>query len=44
MNEGNEKKITPPADLEAEKSVLGAMLKNQDARADAIDVVRATDF
>ncbi|MBQ0017760.1 MAG: replicative DNA helicase [Clostridiales bacterium] len=33
-----------PADIEAEKAVLGAMLKSPDAVADVIDFLRADDF
>lgn len=29
--------LIPPNDIEAEKAVLGAMLKSQDARADVAD-------
>lgn len=42
-----ERKITqknPPSDLEAEKAVLGAMMKNQDAVADAVEILRPEDF
>ncbi|WP_026927478.1 replicative DNA helicase [Granulicoccus phenolivorans] len=35
---------TPPQDLAAEQSVLGAMLMSQDAIADVVEVVRPTDF
>lgn len=35
---------TPPQDLIAEQSVLGAMLMSKDAIADAVEIVRARDF
>lgn len=35
---------TMPQDLDAEKAVLGAMLKSQDAVADVIEILRAEDF
>lgn len=35
---------TPPQDLEAEQSVLGAMLMSKDAIADVVEVIRGTDF
>ncbi len=35
---------TPPQDLTAEQSVLGAMLLSKDAIADVIESVRGTDF
>ena len=34
----------PPNDIEAEKAVLGAMLKNQDARADVAGILKPDDF
>ena len=34
----------PPQDLEAEQSVLGAMLMSKDAIADVVEVVRGSDF
>ncbi len=34
----------PPQNVEAEQSVLGAMMLSKDAMADVIEVVRATDF
>ena len=34
----------PPQDLEAEQSVLGAMLMSKDAIADVVEVVRGGDF
>ena len=33
-----------PQDLDAEKAVLGSMLKSQDAVADVIEILRAEDF
>ena len=36
--------LVPPADIEAEKALLGAMLKNQDARADAVAILNVEDF
>ncbi|MBV9594640.1 MAG: replicative DNA helicase [Actinobacteria bacterium] len=35
---------TPPQDVEAERSVLGAMLLSKDAIADVIEVIRPGDF
>lgn len=35
---------TPPQDLAAEQSVLGAMLMSKDAISDAVEIVRGTDF
>ena len=35
---------TPPQDLVAEQSVLGAMLLSKDAIADVVEVIRGTDF
>ena len=35
---------TPPQNVEAEQSVLGAMMLSKDAMADVIEVVRASDF
>ena len=34
----------PPQDIEAEKAVLGAMLKSQDARADVSSILTPGDF
>jgi replicative DNA helicase len=34
----------PPQNIEAEQSVLGAMMLSKDAMADVVEVVRATDF
>lgn len=36
--------LIPPQDLEAEKAVLGSMMKDQDAVSDVIDRLRADDF
>ncbi|MCU1659854.1 MAG: dnaB, partial [Pseudonocardiales bacterium] len=35
---------TPPQDIEAEQSVLGAMMLSKDAIADVVEVVRPGDF
>ena len=35
---------TPPQDMAAEQSVLGAMMISKDAIADVVEVVRGTDF
>ena len=35
---------TPPQDMDAEQSVLGAMLSSKDAIADVVEVLRGTDF
>jgi replicative DNA helicase len=35
---------TPPQDIEAEQSVLGAMLMSKDAIADVVEVLRGHDF
>ena len=35
---------TPPSDIEAEQSVLGAMLLSKDAIADVVEVIRESDF
>ena len=42
--ERNENVLLPPTDIEAEKAVLGAMLKSQDARADVTGILKAEDF
>ena len=42
--ERNSNVPVPPQDIEAEKAVLGAMLKSQDARADVSGILRAEDF
>ncbi|WP_420813841.1 DnaB-like helicase N-terminal domain-containing protein, partial [Phytoactinopolyspora endophytica] len=36
--------MTPPQDVAAEQSVLGAMLLSKDAVADVVEVLRGTDF
>ncbi|NLE97067.1 MAG: replicative DNA helicase [Propionibacterium sp.] len=43
MSEGDYDR-TPPQDLEAEQSVLGAMMMSKDAIADVVEVVRGSDF
>ena len=35
---------TPPQDLQAEQSVLGAMLMSKDAISDVVEVLRGSDF
>ena len=42
--ERNENVLIPPTDIEAEKAVLGAMLKSQDARADVTGILKPDDF
>lgn len=44
MDEERKDILLPPADIEAEKAVLGSMLKNRDARADVSALLRAEDF
>ena len=44
MEEKEIKKLMPPSDVEAEKAVLGSMMKSADAVADVIDVLKAEDF
>lgn len=44
MDEERKEVLLPPADIEAEKAVLGSMLKSRDARADAGEALRADDF
>ncbi len=44
MDEETKNILQPPADIEAEKAVLGSMLKSQDARADAVAALRPEDF
>lgn len=44
MDEERKDVLLPPTDIDAEKAVLGSMLKNQDARADVIALLRAEDF
>ncbi len=36
--------LIPPQDIEAEKAVLGSMMKSQDAVSDVIDRLKADDF
>ena len=40
----NNNVLLPPADIESEMAVLGAMLKSQDARADVSGFLRPDDF
>ena len=40
MDEERKDVLLPPTDIDAEKAVLGSMLKNQDARADVIALLR----
>ena len=42
--ERNTNVLIPPADIEAEKAVLGAMLKSADARADVTEILLPEDF
>lgn len=42
--ERNTNVLVPPADIEAEKAVLGAMLKSTDARADVAELLYPEDF
>lgn len=44
MEEKEIKKLMPPSDVEAEKAVLGSMMKSADAVADVIDILKAEDF
>lgn len=44
MDEENSKVLVPPTDIDAEKAVLGAMLKSSDARADSTSILNAEDF
>ena len=44
MDEERKDVLLPPVDIDAEKAVLGSMLKNQDARADVNAIIRAEDF
>lgn len=39
-----EQNVQPPCDIEAEKAVLGSMMKDADAAADAIDKLKFDDF
>ena len=44
MDEERKDVLLPPTDIDAEKAVLGSMLKSQDARADVAAILRADDF
>ena len=44
MDEERKDILLPPVDIDAEKAVLGSMLKNQDARADVSAILRIEDF
>ena len=44
MDEERKDVLLPPVDIDAEKAVLGSMLKNQDARADVNAMLRPEDF
>ena len=44
MDEERKEVLLPPTDIDAEKAVLGSMLKNQDARADSSAILRPEDF
>ena len=44
MDEERKDVLLPPVDIEAEKAVLGSMLKNQDARAEVSAILNAEDF
>ena len=44
MDEERNNILIPPTDIDAEKAVLGAMLKSSDARADVIEMMSSTDF
>ncbi len=44
MDEERRDVLLPPTDIEAEKAVLGSLLKSQDARADVEPLLRAEDF
>ena len=44
MDEERREVLLPPADIDAEKAVLGSMLKSRDARADASEALRPEDF
>ena len=44
MDEERKDVLLPPVDIDAEKAVLGSMLKNQDARADVSAMLRPEDF
>lgn len=36
--------VQPPCDIEAEKAVLGSMMQDADAAADAVDILKTDDF
>ena len=42
--ERNNNVLVPPTDIDAERAVLGAMLKSSDARADSTAILNAEDF
>ena len=44
MDEERKDQLLPPTDVDAEKAVLGSMLKNRDARADCNAILRPEDF
>ena len=44
MDEERKDVLLPPVDIEAEKAVLGSMLKNQDARAEVSAILNPEDF
>ena len=44
MDEERKDVLLPPTDVDAEKAVLGSMLKNRDARADCSAMLRPEDF
>ena len=44
MDEEKSRVLLPPTDIDAEKAVLGAMLKSRDARADVMEILREEDF
>lgn len=44
MDEERKDQLLPPTDVDAEKAVLGSMLKNRDARADCSAILRPEDF
>ena len=44
MDEERKDVLLPPTDVDAEKAVLGSMLKNRDARADCSAILKPDDF
>ncbi|MDU1778586.1 MAG: DnaB-like helicase N-terminal domain-containing protein, partial [Propionibacterium sp.] len=36
--------LTPPQDLDAERSVLGSMLMSKDAISDTVEILKGRDF